>query len=169
MFVYFSNYFGVRPNLHLRRFAERTEQKLLDDDRYDYGNLCLLKLLGFTARELADLGDAPDPGDDPVAFERYRSQLDERRIKLNAASLYLSGADQLSLESPTPSGPRPTRCWCKRTASTSRWSSKTKSVWRSSSTSAPRDSSGWCRSSWCSSLRREARTPTPSCCSMSQA
>ena len=91
VFVYFSNYFGVRPNLHLRRFAKRTEQNLLDDDRYDYGNLCLLKLLGFTARELADLGDAPDPGDDPVAFECYRSQLDERRIKLNAASLYLSG------------------------------------------------------------------------------
>ena len=90
VFVYFSNYFGVRPNLHLRRFAERTEQNLLDDDRYDYGNLCLLKLLGFTARELASLGDARDPGDDPEAFERYRGQLDERRIKLNAASLHLT-------------------------------------------------------------------------------
>ena len=104
VFVYFSSYFGVRPNLHLRRFAERTEQKLLDDDRYDYGNLCLLKLLGFTARELADLGDAPDPGDDPVAFERYRSQLDERRIKLNAASIYLS--EQISsVWNPDPERP----------------------------------------------------------------
>ena len=91
VFVYFNNYFSVRPNLHLRRFADRVEQDLLDDDRYDYGNLCLLKLLGFDPRELADLGDAPDPGDDQEAFDRYRSQLDERSIKLNAASVRLTG------------------------------------------------------------------------------
>ena len=91
VFVYFSNYFRVRPNLHLRRFADRVEQELLDDDRYDYGNLCLLKLLGFDARELADLGDAPDPGDDEEAFDGYRSPLDERAIKLNAASVRLTG------------------------------------------------------------------------------
>ena len=89
--VYFNNYFRVRPNLHLRRFADRVEQDLLDDDRYDYGNLCLLKLLGFDPRELADLGDARDPGDDQEAFDRYRSQLDERGIKLNAASVRLTG------------------------------------------------------------------------------
>ena len=89
-FVYFDNYFRVRPNLHLRRFADRVEQNLLDDDRYDYGNLCLLKLLGFDARELANLGDAPDPGDDAEAFDRYRSQLDERGVKLNAASVRLT-------------------------------------------------------------------------------
>ena len=91
VFVYFNNYFRVRPNLHLRRFADRVEQDLLDDDRYDYGNLCLLKLLSFDARELANLGDAPDPGDDQKAFDRYRSQLDERSIKLNAASVRLTG------------------------------------------------------------------------------
>ena len=91
MLVYFNNYFRIRPNLHLRRLADRVEQDLLDDDRYDYGNLCLLKLLGFTARELADLGDAGDPGDDQEAFESYRSQLDERSIKLNAASVRLTG------------------------------------------------------------------------------
>ena len=91
VFVYFNNYFRVRPNLHLRRFADRVEQDLLGDDRYDYGNLCLLKLLGFDARELANLGDAPDPGDDQEAFDRYRSQLDERGIKLNAASVRLTG------------------------------------------------------------------------------
>ncbi len=93
VFIYFNNYFRVRPSLHLRRFADRVEQNLLDDDRYDYGNLCLLKLLGFEARELADLGDAPEPGDDQddqEAFERYRSQLDERGIKLNAASVRLT-------------------------------------------------------------------------------
>ena len=71
--------------------ADRVENDLLDDDRYDYGNLCLLKLLGFTARELADLGDAPDPGDDEEAFDSYRRQLDERSFKRNAASLRLSG------------------------------------------------------------------------------
>ena len=71
--------------------ADRVENKLLDDDRYDYGNLCLLKLLGFTARELADLGDAPEPGDDEETFDSYRRQLDERSIKLNAASVRLSG------------------------------------------------------------------------------
>ena len=91
VFVYFNSYYLVRPNLHLSRFADRVEQDLLDDDRYDYGNLCLLKLLGFDPRELADLGDAPDPGDDQEAFDRYRSQLDERSIKLNAASVRLTG------------------------------------------------------------------------------
>lgn len=104
VFVYFNNYFGVRPNLHLRRFAERVEQGLLDDDRYDYGNLCLLKLLGFDARELADLGDAPDPGNDEEAFERYRSQLNERSIKLNAASVRLT-KDIRSIWNPDPSHP----------------------------------------------------------------
>ena len=88
--VYFNNYFRVRPNLHLSRFADRVAQDVLDDDRYDYGNLCLLKLLGFDARELADLGDAPDPGDDLDAFDSYRNQLDERDIQLNAASVRLT-------------------------------------------------------------------------------
>ena len=91
VFVYFNNYFRVRPNLHLRRFAERVERNLLDDDQYDYGNLCLLKLLGFDARQLANLGDAPDPGDDQEAFNSYRNQLDERDIMLNAASVRLTG------------------------------------------------------------------------------
>ena len=91
VFVYFNNYFRIRPNLHLRRFAERVERDFLDDDRYDYGNLCLLKLLGFTVRELAALGDAPDPGDDQEAFDSYRNPLDERDIQLNAASVRLTG------------------------------------------------------------------------------
>ena len=90
VFVYFNSYTRVRPNIHLERFAQRVEQNLLDDARYDYGNLCLLKLLGFTPRELADLGNAADPGDDSEAFEQYRAQLDERLIKLNAASVRLT-------------------------------------------------------------------------------
>ena len=91
VFVYFSNYFRVRPSLHLRNFAHRVEHQLLEDHRYDFGNSCLLKLLGFSPRELADLGDAPDPDDDdPDAFARYSNQLDERSIKLNAASVRLT-------------------------------------------------------------------------------
>ncbi len=104
VFVYFNNYFRVRPNLHLRHLAERVEQNLLDDDRYDYGNLCLLKLLGFDARELANLGDVSDPGDDPEAFDHYRSQLDERGIKLNAASVRLT-EEIRSIWSPDPTRP----------------------------------------------------------------
>ena len=95
LFVYFNDYFRVRPNLHLRHFSERVEKNLLDDDRYDYGNLCLLKMLGFTARELAELGNATDPGDAQEAFDSYRKPLDERDIQLNAASVRLTGEIQL--------------------------------------------------------------------------
>ncbi len=38
VFVYFKNYFRVRPSLHLRKFAARVDQKLLEDERYDFGN-----------------------------------------------------------------------------------------------------------------------------------
>lgn len=90
VFVYYNNYFRVRPTLHLGHFATRLDQNLLDDDRYDFGNRCLLKLLGFTARQLADLGTAPDPADNPDAFEEFRKPLDERNIQLNAASVRLT-------------------------------------------------------------------------------
>ncbi|MBN9493068.1 AAA family ATPase [bacterium] len=90
VFVYYNNYFRVRPNLHLEHFAERLEGNLLDDDRYDFGNRCLLKLLGFTARELANQGRPPEPDDDPEQFEAYRKPLDERSIQLNAASVRLT-------------------------------------------------------------------------------
>ena len=98
VFVYFNNYFRVRPNLHLRHFADRVEQKLLDDDRYDYGNLCLLKLLGFDARELADLGDAPDPGDDQESFERYRSHARRARYQAKRRQRSPHRRDSLNLE-----------------------------------------------------------------------
>ena len=89
VFVYFHNYFRARPSLHLSRFAERIERRDLDD-RYDYANQCLLKWLGFSARELADSGNPPDPGHDREAFDRYRGPLDDRHIKLNAASTRLT-------------------------------------------------------------------------------
>ena len=90
VFVYYSDYFRVRPNLHLGHFATRQEQNLLDDDRYDYGNKCLLKLLGFNARELANQGSPTDSADNAGAFETYRDPLDERSIQLNAASTRLT-------------------------------------------------------------------------------
>lgn len=61
VFVLFNNYFRVRPIIHLDHLATRLEQHILDDDQYDYGNECLLKLLGFTARELSNLGKATEP------------------------------------------------------------------------------------------------------------
>ena len=61
VFVFFSNYFRVHPIIHLEHFATRLEQGLLDDDQYDFGNQCLLKLLGFTPRDLSDLGKVNEP------------------------------------------------------------------------------------------------------------
>ena len=98
--VYFSSYYQVRPNIHLGRLADRLDQDLLDDDSYDYGNKCLLKLLGVTARELSDLGNAPNPqdspeeGDDSEEFNNFRTPLDERHIQLNAASVRLTESIQ---------------------------------------------------------------------------
>jgi hypothetical protein len=91
LFVLFSNYFRVKPSIHLKHLADRIETNVLDDDQYDYGNQCLLKLLGFSARELSDLGKAPDPqAGDVQALQEYRDQLDKRKLKLNAASVKLT-------------------------------------------------------------------------------
>lgn len=102
VFVLFSNYYRVRPLIHLDHLATRIEQKLLDDDQYDYGNECLLKLLGFTARELSTLGQAPEPGAaDQEALKRYRDQLDQRSYQLNAASVRLT-SEIVSIWNPNP-------------------------------------------------------------------
>ena len=91
VFVYFSNYFRVRPRLHLGLLADRLERNVLDDDQYDRGNVCLLKLLGFDARELSDLGRAADPSQgDEAGLKDYQDQLDRRRYQLNAASIRLT-------------------------------------------------------------------------------
>lgn len=91
VFVYFSNYFRVRPRLHLGLLADRLEQNILDDDEYDKGNECLLKLLGFDARELSNLGRTVEPGQgDPSGLKAYQDQLDKRRYRLNAASIRLT-------------------------------------------------------------------------------
>jgi predicted ATPase len=91
VFVLFNNYFRVRPIIHLGHLAERSENGVLDDDQYDFGNLCLMKLLGFSARALSDLGRAEEPdAADADAIQRYRDQLDQRSYQLNAASVKLT-------------------------------------------------------------------------------
>lgn len=92
-FILFSNYFRIKPALHLRKLSERIERKVLDDDQYDYGNICLLKFLGFTAKELADAGDTSrfDLGR-PDQYEKYKAQLDDRDYRLNAATIRLTNA-----------------------------------------------------------------------------
>jgi predicted ATP-dependent endonuclease of OLD family len=91
VFILFNNYFNVKPSIHLEHLAQRVDGNLLDDKYYDYGNLCLLKLLGFTPRELATLGATPSPNiNDPVALKSYRDKLDTRSYQLNAASVRLT-------------------------------------------------------------------------------
>lgn len=91
VFVLFNNYFKVKPSIHLQHLAERTEQNLLDDDNYDYGNLCLLKLLGFTPRELAKIGSLQSPERGQTAqLKTYKDAIDKRRYQLNAASVRLT-------------------------------------------------------------------------------
>jgi len=91
VFILFNNYFKVKPSIHLEHLATRTEKNLLDDNYYDYGNLCLLKLLGFTARELSDLGKAQSPNmNNPKALKVYKDKLDSRSYQLNAASVRLT-------------------------------------------------------------------------------
>ena len=91
VFVYFSNYFRVRPRLHLGHLADRLEQNILEDDQYDRGNECLLKLLDFDARELSNLGKAAEPGaNDKEGLRAYQDQLDRRSYLLNAASIRLT-------------------------------------------------------------------------------
>ena len=91
VFVRFRDYFRVRPLIHLEHLAQRLETNVLDDDYYDYGNQCLLRLLGFSARELSNLGKTPElkPGD-VEGWRQYRDQLDRRAYQLNSASVRLT-------------------------------------------------------------------------------
>ncbi len=89
--VLFSNYHRVKPRIHLEHLATRTETGVVDDEAFDYGNLRLLKLLGFSARELSTLGRAAEPtASNGAALQAYRDQLDKRSYQLNAASVRLT-------------------------------------------------------------------------------
>lgn len=91
VFVRFRDYFRLKPIIHLEHMAQRLENNLLDNDYYDYGNQCLLRLLGFSARELSNLGKADEPDfGNAEALQKYRDQLDRRSYQLNAASVRLT-------------------------------------------------------------------------------
>lgn len=109
IFIMFSNYVRVRPLIHLDHLARRLESNVLDDDQYDYGNECLMKLLGFTARELSDLGRVAEPAaNDAEALRVYRDQLDRRAYQLNAASVRLTN-EVRRVWSPSPDRPEADR------------------------------------------------------------
>ncbi|MBQ8541664.1 MAG: AAA family ATPase [Clostridia bacterium] len=92
-FILFSNYFRIKPVLHLKKLAERIDKKMLDDEQYDYGNICLLKFLGFTPKELAEAGETSKYDlNKPDQYEQYRAQLDKRDYQLNAATIRLTDA-----------------------------------------------------------------------------
>jgi len=91
IFIYYNNYLRARPIIHLANLARRQASGALDDEQYDYGNLCLLRLLGFNVEELSKLGDVANQ--DPSNAEKldvFRQKLDERRYALNAAEVRLS-------------------------------------------------------------------------------
>lgn len=101
LMVYYSTYFTVRPRIDLESLASRQAKDDIDDE-YDFGNLCLLKFLGFTAKELSDLA-AGAPTKPPyyesqraqreahdAAIAAYQRKLDDRQYRLNAASVTLT-------------------------------------------------------------------------------
>jgi predicted ATP-dependent endonuclease of OLD family len=106
VFVLFNNYFKVKPLIHLEHLADRVEQRLLDDDKfYDYGNLCLLKLLGFASRELSNIGKTPSPNkNDYDGLKKYRDTLDKRSYQLDAASIRLT-REIKTIWNPNPNRP----------------------------------------------------------------
>ena len=105
VFILFNNYFKVKPTIHLGHLAQRIDQNILDDEYYDYGNQCLLKLLGFSAKELSELGSTPSPNvNDPNALKVYKDKLDSRSYQLNAASVRLTNEIRL-VWMPNPNRP----------------------------------------------------------------
>jgi predicted ATP-dependent endonuclease of OLD family len=106
VFVLFNNFFKVKPLIHLEHLADRVEGKLLDDDKYyDYGNLCLLKLLGFSPRDLSDIGKTASPDkNDSEALKEYRDTLDKRSYQLDAASIRLT-KEIKAIWNPNPNRP----------------------------------------------------------------
>lgn len=100
--VYYSTYFTVRPRIQLSALAAAREASGdLDeeDEEYDFGNQCLLKLLGFTAKELSDLVAGAPAETKPynvtdeahqASVVAHQKKVDERQYVLNAASVDLT-------------------------------------------------------------------------------
>lgn len=92
-FVLFNNYFRIRPLLDIGDLAHRQATNSLDS-RFDYGNLCLFKYLGFTPDELIKAVSEANSNKAQKGFEAFRTPLDERDYKLNAATIKLTKAIQ---------------------------------------------------------------------------
>lgn len=92
VFVLFNNYFRVRPLIHLGHLAQRIASNAFDDDQYDYGNVCLLKLLGLDAAKLSEMGKTgvDARGQQNAQLDTIRDDLDARQYQLNAASIRLT-------------------------------------------------------------------------------
>ena len=70
----------------MKKLSERIERKILDDDQYDYGNVCLLKFLGFTAKELADAGDTSQFDlNRSEQYEKYKAEMPDERFYSHGA------------------------------------------------------------------------------------
>lgn len=100
LFVYYSTYFTVRPRINLASLAAREASGDIDEE-YDFGNLCLLKLLGLSAKELSELAAGePQPssygGIEVATYKQavseHQKKLDDRQYRLNAASVDLTKA-----------------------------------------------------------------------------
>lgn len=90
LFVLFNNYFRVKPVIHLGRLARRIASDDYDDE-YDYGNICLMKLLGLNPQRLSELGKSGhDVPDSNIGVEDIRDELDARQYELNSASIMLT-------------------------------------------------------------------------------
>jgi energy-coupling factor transporter ATP-binding protein EcfA2 len=102
--VYYSSFFVVRPRIHLTQLADRIKSGSLDEE-YDFGNVCLLKLLGFDVDKLATQGHAAtalDSADESAGSRgagavemplgEMQDLLDERQYELNAAAVELTAA-----------------------------------------------------------------------------
>lgn len=98
-FVYYSTYFQVHPRINLKSLAAREASGDVDEG-YDFGNLCLLRVVGLTASELSELADGQPlenqsqylgrSGDYEKALHAYQEKLDDRQNRLNAASVSLT-------------------------------------------------------------------------------
>lgn len=91
VFVLFNNYFRVKPNIHLAKLAQRIASDAFEDDQYDYGNMCLLKLLGLNAAQLSKMGKTGlGPQGQDKELDAFRDDLDARAYQLNSASIKLT-------------------------------------------------------------------------------
>jgi len=86
-FVLYSNYLRVCPLIHLGKMAERIDKDMVEDPEYDHGNKCFLSFLGFTANDLSIAGASDAAAEDT---REYMDRLDERKYRLNAASIRLT-------------------------------------------------------------------------------